>query len=97
MSAPGLLITLMSPDEIRAIIREELAAAQVCAEPEVGPVWLTEGQVSEHTGIPVEPLRSWRRNGIAKVLSFSKVGRLARYNIEPVDTAIKATRVEVTA
>ena len=59
--------------------------------------WATEQQVSEHTGIPVETLRSWRRNGIAKVLPFSKVGRLVRYNIEDVDAAIKATRVEVTA
>lgn len=87
----------MSPEELRVVIREEIAPLLRAGEVGKGVRWFNESQVAEHTGIPVDTLRSWRLHGVAKVLPFSKVGRLVRYNIEDVDAAIEATRVEVTA
>jgi excisionase family DNA binding protein len=57
---------------------------------------MNETQVSEYTGIPVQTLRSWRRDGAVRVLPFHKVGRLVRYERGEVDDAINASRVEVT-
>jgi len=58
--------------------------------------WMNEHQVSEHTGIPVQTLRTWRRDGAVRVLPFHKIGRLVRYERGEVDDAMNAARVEVT-
>jgi hypothetical protein len=58
--------------------------------------WLTEQQVSDHTGIPVQTLRSWRRDGAVRVLPFHKLGRLVRYELGEVDAALIAAVVEVS-
>ncbi|MGX9346598.1 helix-turn-helix domain-containing protein [Microbacterium sp. KNMS] len=59
--------------------------------------WCDEHQVSDHTGIPVSTLRSWRRKGAERVLPFHKIGSLVRYRLSEVDQAIEARRVDVAA
>lgn len=61
------------------------------------PKWMTETEVSEHTRIPVETLRSWRRPDAVKVLPFHKLGRLVRYEQGEVDAALAASIVEVAS
>ena len=58
--------------------------------------WMTETEASKHTRIPVQTLRSWRRDGAVRVLPFHKIGRLVRYERHEVDEALAAGRVEVT-
>jgi excisionase family DNA binding protein len=60
------------------------------------PEWMTEHEVAEHTKVPVDTLRDWRRKDAVKVLPFHKLGRLIRYERGEVDATILAGRVEVT-
>lgn len=62
-----------------------------------GVTWLTEAEVSEHTKIPVATLQSWRRSGAEKILPFTRIGRLVRYDLEAVDAALRAMQVEVAS
>ncbi len=65
--------------------------------PDQAPKWMTEKEVSAHTRIPVETLRTWRRDGAVRVLPFHKIGRLVRYERAEVDAAIEASRVAVAS
>lgn len=59
-----------------------------------GRYWMTEHEISEHTKVPVQTLRSWRRTDAVRVLPFHRLGRLIRYDLAEVDAAIAAGRVD---
>jgi hypothetical protein len=88
---------------LEALIRREeerLTAELRTADPlppsAIHAGWSTEEEVSKHTRIPVETLRSWRRKGAVRILPFHYVGRLVRYDLNEVDAAIRQRRIAPT-
>jgi len=46
------------------------------------PLWLTEKQVAEMTGISVHTLRAWRLRGTGP--SYVKISKLVRYSCDEI-------------
>jgi excisionase family DNA binding protein len=83
---PGKLLVTLTVDDLRAIVREELASANKQTEPP--PRWVDVKKAAEHAGVTTKTIHRWIDAG----LPVTHLGRDYRLRITDLDDWLEKHR-----